>query len=250
MTLVMLAPFALLAMLSVARSWRYPALWPSAWQLDQWRVFGEQGAALASAALRSITLALGVAVTATMIGFFASQAMAGRRHEQRWMALALLPYALPPVVFAIGIGQAWAALHLSGTTTGVVLAQLPFASAYAVLLCRGYWTAHTIALAELATSLGAHGGQLWRRLHRPLARGIVGLCLFQTALLSWFDFALVRLVGTGQVETLTFKVFEYLNAGDLRLASAAALLLLAPPCVALLWRPSLLSPVLLQGSSP
>ncbi|MCC6709307.1 MAG: hypothetical protein IT492_17265 [Gammaproteobacteria bacterium] len=250
MTLVMLVPFAVLAMLSVARSWRYPTLWPSAWQLDQWRVFGDQGAALASAALQSTTLALVVAVTATVIGFFTSQAVAGHRHEQRWMALALLPYALPPVVFAIGIGQAWAALHLSGSTAGVVLAQLPFATAYAVLLCRGYWTPHTLALAELAMSLGAHGAQLWWRLHWPLARGIVGLCLLQTALLSWFDFALVRLVGAGQVETLSFKVFEYFNGGDLRLASTAALLLLTPPLLALLWRPGLLSPALLKGPSP
>ncbi len=157
MTLVMLVPFAVLACCRWRAAGVIRTLWPSAWQFDQWRVFGDQGAALASAALHSTSLALVVAVTATVIGFFTSQAVAGHRHEQRWMALALLPYALPPVVFAIGIGQAWAALHLSGSTAGVVLAQLPFATAYAVLLCRGYWTPHTLALAELAMSLGAHG---------------------------------------------------------------------------------------------
>ncbi len=243
-------PFALLLMLSLTRSWRYPALWPHDWQFDQWRVFSAQWTALSAAALRSVSLALLVAVSATTTGFLTSHALAQRHHEHAWLALALLPFAVPPVIYALSLGQAYAALDLNGCYSGVLFAQLPFAYAYAVLICRAYWTRNTRELGDLARTLGASPVQVWWRIHAPLARGLLGVCLFQTALLSWFDFALVRIIGAGHVETLTLVVFDYLGAGDLRQASAAALLLLAPPCLALLIHPRLLWPPLVMRVAP
>ena len=247
--LLIALPFAVLLLLSFARTWRYPALWPQAWQSSQWGVFGGDWHTLAATTLRSIALAAMVAVLATTAGFFTSHAIALQRHERHWLALALLPFAVSPVVYALCLGQGFAALALSGRYSGVVLAQWPFAYAYAVLLCHGYWTRHNHALGELAESLGARPAQIWWRVHLPLARGLLGVCLFQTALMSWFDFALVRVIGAGRVETLTLTVFDYLGAGDLRQAAAAALLLIAPPAVALVINPRLLLPAPLWRSS-
>jgi putative spermidine/putrescine transport system permease protein len=235
-------PFALLLLLSLARDWRYPALWPQVWQNAQWLVFGDEWHSLLTLTLRSLLLAAGVALLATGAGFFTSHAIAHQRHARHWLALALLPFAVPPVVYALCLGQAYTALDLSGQLGGVVLAQWPFAYAYAVLLSHAYWTHHTLALHELAHSLGARSPHIWWRVHLPLARGVLGVCLFQTALISWFDFALVRVVGAGRVETLTLRVFDYLGAGDLRQAAAAALLLITPPLMALMIKPRLLIP--------
>ena len=242
LTALIALPFVVLLMQSLARSWSYPALWPQRWQLEQWLVLGAAWPSLAAAAWRSLVLALLVALVATGAGFFTSRALTRSALRQRWLALALLPFAVPPVVYALSLAQAYAALGLNGHYGGVLLAQLPFAYGYAVLLCRGYWTRHSRALDELALSLGARPAQVWWRVHVPLARGLLGVCLFQTALMSWFDFALVRVIGAGHVETLTLKVFDYLGAGDLRQAAAAALLLLGPPCLALLANPRLLWP--------
>lgn len=246
LTLVLVLPFALLVMLSFARSWRFPALWPQAWQVDQWLVLGAQWHALGAIALRSLALSLSVGLLATVAGFFTSHAIAARRHARHWLALALLPFALPPVVYALCLGQAFATLDLGGRYVGVMLAQFPFAYAYAVLLCHGYWTCHTRELAELAHALGARPAQIWQRVHLPLAYALLGVCLFQTSLMSWFDFALVRIIGAGRVETLTLTVFDYLTAGDLRQASAAALLLTVPPVLALAISPRLLVPAPLK----
>ena len=242
LTLCITAPFILLLLLSFSRSWSYPALWPQVWQSDQWQVFGEDWHSLLAITLRSLSLAAGVAVLATSAGFFTARAITLHHHARHWLALALLPFAVPPVVYALCLGQGFAALGLSGHYAGVVLAQWPFAYAYAVLLSHGYWTRHTFALDELAHSLGARPSQIWWRVHRPLARGVLGVCLFQTALMSWFDFALVRVIGAGRVETLTLRVFDYLGAGDLRQAAAAALLLITPPALALVINPHLLLP--------
>ena len=242
LALLIALPFALLLLLSLTRNWRYPALWPQVWQNDQWLVFGYEWSGLGAIALRSLLLAAGVAVLATSAGFFTSRAIALHRCARYWLALALLPFAVPSVVYALCLGQGFAALDLTGHYSGVALAQWPFAYAYAVLLSHAYWTRHNIALDELAHSLGARRGQIWWRVHLPLARGVLGVCLFQTALMSWFDFALVRVIGAGRVETLTLRVFDYLGAGDQRQAAAAALLLIAPPALALVINPHLLIP--------
>jgi len=246
--LLVMLPFAALLVLSLARSWPYPQLWPAVWQFDQWLLFGAQWSTLAPAALRSLSLALLVGLLATGAGFLTSRVLA--RRSRGWLTLALLPFAVPPVVYAVSLGQAYAALGLNGHYGGVLLAQLPFAYAYAVLLCRGYWTRTRLELGELALSLGARPAQLWWRVHGPLARGLLGVCLFQTALMSWFDFALVRFIGAGHVETLSLRVFDTLNAGDLRQAAAAALIMLAPPCLALLINPRLLWPALTRAVAP
>jgi putative spermidine/putrescine transport system permease protein len=250
LALLIALPFVVLLLYSLARSWRYPDLWPSAWQFDQWLLFGAQWRSLGAAALRSLSLAVLVALAATSAGFFTSHAVARRVDRHGWLALGLLLFAVPPVIYALSIGQAYAALDLNGRYGGVLLAQLPFAYAYAVLICRGYWTRPTRELGELAVALGARPAQVWWRVHAPLARGLLGVCLFQTALVSWFDFALVRIIGAGHVETLTLEVFDYLGAGDLRQAAAAALLLLLPPCLALVLEPRLLWPPLATRVAP
>jgi putative spermidine/putrescine transport system permease protein len=67
------------------------------------------------------------------------------------------------------------------------------------------------------------------------------VCLFQTFLISWFDYPLALLIGSGQVQTLTIRLFEYFNSGDIRLAATCALLLMAPPLLALLTNHRLIS---------
>ena len=236
------APLAWLVALSLARGWRYPALWPGDWQLAQWRILAGDGRALVLFTAQSLLLALAVGLTATAAGFVTSRALSRGRAARAWLALAGLPFAIAPVVYAASVGQAYNRLGLAGQGVGVYLAQLPFAYGYAVLICQGFWAAHTRALGDLARTLGASSVQRLLRVELPLARGLLGLCLFQTALMSWFDFALVRTIGAGRVQTLTLAVFDYFGAGDLRLASAAALLLIVPPALALAWDPRLLRP--------
>lgn len=237
---IVLAPFVWLLALSFAGHWRYPALWPSAWQLDQWRTLDSGWTSLSTLAVNSFLLAMCVGVTATTAGFYTSRALASQPGIRGWLALAGLPFAVSPVVYGLCIGQAYSWFGLSGAYAGVALAQLPFAYGYAVLICHGFWTPQTRALTDLAQTLGANRWQRTLRVELPLGGGLLALCLFQTALMSWFDFTLTRVIGAGRVQTLTLAVFDYFSAGDLRLACASALLLIAPPAVALAINPALL----------
>ncbi len=237
-----LLPLAVLALMSLSREWRYPELWPASVQLRQWQVFSAEWQPLFATTVRSASLALAVGIVASTAGFMTSRRIKLRAGYTRWLSLAILPFAVSPVVLGLSLGQSFTWLGLSGKYAGVALAQFPFAYAYAVLLTQGFWNRHTHALSELALALGASEGAIWWRVRLPLARGLLVICLFQTALMSWFDFALARLIGAGRVETLPLKVFDYFGAGDLRLAAAAGVLLVAPPAVALLLNPRLLVP--------
>lgn len=241
LSLVLVLPLATLAVLSVARQWRYPALWPSTYDDRHWQLLFRLDGALPETLLRSLGIATAVALLGTAGGLFTSERIARHPERSRLLAFAVLPFAVSPVVLALSLQDAVLRLQLAGTVIGVILAQTLFAYAYATLLLNTLWTVKMHGLSELAASLGASRRQIWTQVRWPVGGGIIGVCLFQTFLMSWFDFALARLIGSGQVMTLPVQVFDYFGAGDLRLAAAAGLLLMLPPMLMLVMNRHLLA---------
>ncbi|TAM97969.1 MAG: ABC transporter permease subunit [Rhodanobacteraceae bacterium] len=242
LVVALLLPVALLLSLSFSRQWTWPALLPAQWQLRLWRDLLADTAGIGSAIGHSLLMAVGVGSVATVLGFPTSRRVAQHRRRGRLLALIHLPYALSPVVLGVSLLYVFLKWHLAGHLVGVMLAQLIFAYAYAVILLSGFWNPRTAALVDLAHTLGAERTQVWRRVLIPMAMPMLLICLFQTFLISWFDYPLALLIGGGQVQTLTIRLFEYFSSGDIRLAASCALLLMAPPLLALLMNQRLLSP--------
>lgn len=233
LSLIMIAPLLVLGLLSVAVQWRYPSLWPSAFHHRLWLDLLHDGSALGLAFLASGLIAAAVSVLATVGGLCTSERIARHQHHSALLRLAVLPFAVSPVVMALSLDYGFIRLHWAGTVPGLILAQTLFAYAYATLLLNSLWSPRMVALSNLAASLGASRRQLWTRVRLPLGSAVIGVCLFQTFLMSWFDFALARIIGAGRVVTLPIKVFEYFGSGDLRLAAASGLLLMLPPMLML-----------------
>jgi putative spermidine/putrescine transport system permease protein len=183
---------------------------------------------------RSLGLAGGVAVLATGGGFGLARLVARTARPQRWEALSYLPYALPPVLLAVLIQPFIIRLHLSGSVGGVLVGLLLIALPFATLLLRSFWTRQATEYEQLARTLGCTPGQAFRRVLLPLAWPLLRTALFQTFLLSWFDFGLTNLLSVGKVRTLTVQVFTYVGEANAQLAAVASLLLLLPPAL-LLW---------------
>ncbi len=230
---LLVSPLILLALLSLARHWTWPALLPTELQARQWQDLIADSNALGGVALRSLGMGIGVAVLATALGFVSSRSVAHHPRQGHLLALLHLPFAISPVVFGVSLLYALLRLHLAGHVAGVMLAQFIFAYAYAVILLSGFWNPQVLTLAELAISLGAQRRQVWLQVLMPLARPLLLVCVFQTFLISWFDYALTLLIGDSQVVTLTVTLYQYLNSGDIRLAATCSLLLLVPPLLAL-----------------
>lgn len=227
-----LAPVGLLLLWSLAGRWTWPAPLPSRWRMSAWTELTATGG-LGAAALRSFGIAGTVALVATGLGFVTSRSAAQARSGDALQWLLHLPFAVSPAVLGVGLEYSFLRAGLAGRTIGVALAQGLLAYAYAVILLSGLWNARTRAYLEGAATLGATPRQAWIRVLLPIARPLVILCVVQTFLISWFDYALVLLIGGGRVVTLTLSLYQFLLSGDLRLAAASALLLLLPPMVAL-----------------
>ena len=97
------------------------------------------------------------------------------------------------------------------------------------------------AMEDLVRTLGGTTWQLYRRVLLPLSRAPMAICFFQTFLISWFQYGLTLLVGTGKIQTLPIRVYAYVNEADPGYAAVASALLMLPP-VLLLWSNRRLAP--------
>jgi len=230
--LVVWLPIGLLGLWSVTRRWPWPALLPTQWQLSAWSdVLGTAG--LGPTVLRSVAISTTVALGASIAGFLTSRSAARHARREGLYVFLHLPFVISPVVLGVSLDYLFLRLGVAERAAGVILGQGIVAYAYAVILLSGFWNERIRAFADGAATLGATGLQVWTRVLWPIARPLLAVCLLQTFLISWFDYALVLLIGGGRVVTLTTALYQYFASGDVRLAAACALLLVAPPLLAL-----------------
>ena len=231
---LLLLPFGLLLGLSLAKDWRFPDMLPSAWTFTHWeQLFSVEGDLGVSLAI-SIGISLFIAVTATLSGFLTSRIIAYSPHRETLLLLAYCPFVLSPVVYAACLHFFFIKAGLSGRVGGVLMGQMMIAYPYAVIICNGHWNERLHAMQGLVLSLGGSPKQAFFRLIVPMSRHILLICFFQTFLISWFEYGLTTLIGVGKVQTLTLKVFQYINEADIYLAALSSWLLFLPPAI-LLW---------------
>jgi putative spermidine/putrescine transport system permease protein len=234
-------PFVVLLLMSLATHWSWPALLPTDFQARQWLNLFADPSGLGAIVLRSAGMGVGVATLATVLGFMTSRSVARHRRRSQLTILLYVPFAVSPVVVGVSLLYFFLRLNLAGHVVGVMLAQLIFAYAYAAILMSGFWNARMQSLTDVAITLGAGRCQIWRRVLAPLARPLIEVCLFQTFLISWFDYPVTLLIGESRVATLTVALYQYFSSGDMRMAATCGLVLLAPPLLPLTIQRRLLS---------
>lgn len=229
-----LAPLVLLLVLSLGRSWFFPALLPSAWTLGSWSALAGDGR-LAEALLNSAALALPAGLVAALLGWPVGRALARARPLARHIgaALAFLPVAAPPIALATGLHWSFLRLGLGGTFVGVLLAHTVPATGYATLFLLGVFTGRDEHAEEAARTLGASPWQVRLRITLPLLRRPLAEAWLLGFLVSWAQLPLTLLVGGGLVPTLPLEVFAFMQAGQDGFAATGALLLALPPLLAI-----------------
>ncbi len=200
-----------------------------------WGRLFSTGVPFASGLWTTTTLAMGSAVAATTLGTGTARWVQGHTWRSFWLASAWLPFALSPVIVGILLLAVHLKTGLAGSWSGVFLSHLVFAYAFAFILMEGFWRRDMLALEQLARTLGARGWPLWRQAMLPALARPVALVLVQTFLISWFQYGLTLLVGSGRIQTLPLLVFGFVREADVYLAAAAGLLLVIVPLVMLAW---------------
>ncbi|MEL6132222.1 MAG: ABC transporter permease, partial [Bacteroidota bacterium] len=220
--------------LSLMQSWRFPALQPEVWTLDNWGQLLTQQEDLGISLGMSLLLSISVATIATLLGFWTSRYLAYHPWSQFWLVLTYLPFVLSPVIYAVCVNFFFILWGLSGNIGGVLLGQLMIAYPFAIILFSRHWSADIRALEHLSLSLGGSRNQLFTKVLLPISQGMLLVCFFQTFLISWFEYGLTTLIGVGKIQTLTLKVYQYVNEANIYLAALASCLLFFPPLL-LIW---------------
>lgn len=218
--------------LVVIATWAFSASWP--WPNLLPRALTTRGAALVLSGSQgvgldviggSIGIALASAALATLAAGLAARALCchvwrGRRVLE---CSTLLPFLVPSTVFAMGVQVAFIRMGLAGTVGGVILAHaivsLPYATAIMVDVTRGAGT----RLEQAARTLGAGWpATLWHVTLPGLAPGIVS-AMSMGYILSFSQYFLTLLIGSGKVKTFALVLFPYLSGGDRTVAGAYGL---------------------------
>lgn len=228
-------PLALVTVASLAAEWRWPDLVPARWTLESWRDLLEASGRLSEALLFSTGLGIGTGVLGTALALPVGRALARLRGWRRHLGagVVFLPVAAPPVALGTGLQLTFLTAGLAGTFAGVLLAHLIPTVGYLSLLFLGVFAVWDPRAEEEARTLGASPFQVLTRVTLPMLRPALAASAALGFLISWAQVPLTLLIGRGIVPTLPVEVFAYLQAGQDRIASTGALLLMVPPLLAL-----------------
>ncbi|MEL7535155.1 MAG: ABC transporter permease, partial [Bacteroidota bacterium] len=216
---LVLLPFAMLLALSFAEGWRFPAILPETWTGEHWLRLLQLDGGLGASLLLSMGISLLVATAATLSGFLTSKFIAYSPFRERYLILAYCPFVLSPVVYAACIHYFFIKMGLSGHIAGVLIGQMIIAYPFAVIICYGHWNERIRSMEQLVATLGGSKREAFFNVILPLSKGILLVCFFQCFLISWFEYGLTTLIGVGKVQTMTLKVFQYINEADIYLAA-------------------------------
>lgn len=230
--IMLLFPVAFLIIISLSTQWIFPTIVPETLTFNRWTLL-ISGGNLFNSLLLSLAIALTVATLATFGGFYSSKQLAYHSRRKLWMQLSYFPFVLSPVIYAAVLYFYFIRLDLAGNILGVILGQLLIAYPYSVILFSGFWSNRIREIERLTQTLGGNRWQTYRHVLLPMAGGLLLVCFFQTFLISWFEYGLTTIIGVGKVQTLTLKVFQYINEANFYNAALASSLLVLPPVILL-----------------
>jgi len=233
---LILVSLLLLAVLSFAQRWPYPALAPQ-FGTGAWETLAASPAPLAlSLALALLTAA---AATGLAILWFETQ---GAARDSWVIGLALLSLALPQLVVAGGQYRLFLGLGLNASLTGLFLAHLTPVAAYVLIVLQGPWRGFDARYVAVARGLSTSPLRTLLQVKLPLLKAPVLTAFAIGFAVSIVQFVPAQLVAGGRYSTLPIEAVTLSSGGSRALTAAFALALALPPLLvfmgaALLGRP-------------
>jgi putative spermidine/putrescine transport system permease protein len=234
LTLVITAPFLMIALRSVGKGW-FGRLWfppQLTWEWYRWAI--EVGN-IPEVMKNTLIIGAIAVVVSTIIGIFAGWAF-GRRQmpgKELLMAIVLLPRMIPPITYALGVAKIFYGLELVDTHFGVALAHVSVCAPYAILVLSATFEGLDERVLEAASVCGANTIKRFFYVVLPLIMpGILASMIFSFTH-SYNEFTLTLL--TYGPNTVTLPVRTYLAVGDgyWEITSAMAVIMVVPSLVIL-----------------
>ena len=227
-------PLVVLAMEALSTRWFYPDPIPVSLTTAHFtRVLSDP------ATWRSIRAGLGVSGVVTalvlVLAWPASQVLARPHLRGRTVVVALLflPSLLPAVGLAMGIDVVLLRLGVAGTYTAVVVAHLAPTIPYGVVALTAAFVRHDRRIEAQAAVLGASPWQRLRLVTLPSLRGGLTVAAALVFVVSWSQYLLTVLAGSGRIVTVTMLLFAALSGGSPSTVGVLALTAAVPATIML-----------------
>jgi len=231
---MLIFPILFMLMLAFSLTWRYPQLIPESFSLHTFLNIFSSGSNLLGGLINSLLIAIVVTLVAVPLAFYISKQVAANSKRKYLILCAYLPFTLSPVIYAACLNYYFVLAGLNGTIFGVILAQLIIVFPYNIILFITHWNTQINSYSDLTATLGGNRIQTYFKVLIPLSKTILLIAFFQSFLISWFEFGLTNFIGIGQVNTLTIRVYQYINEANVQLAALSSLILILPPLF-MLW---------------
>lgn len=222
-------PLLFLLILSLGKNWIFPNIIPVELSIGNWLSILSTQANIVALFLNSLLLSTIVAILVTSFSFIISKSIAYSKNKTLYILLAYIPYLLSPVIMAVLFHYFFIISNLTGTFFGVILAQFLVSFPFGIIIFISFWTNKIKKIEDLSYTLGSSQKQTYIKIILPLSKHVLQLCFFQIFLISWFEYGLTSIIGTGKIMTLTLSVFKYINEANIFYAAFASVLLVIPP---------------------
>ncbi len=221
-TAIVLAGLVVLALWSIAGSWRFPAVLPHGFSFTTWMRLAE-GFGTALRNTFALAVASSLVATALALGALESAARAGLRGSGRALRALYVPLIAPQVAFLFGLQVLFAFAGIDGTFPAVALVHLVFVFPYVLLSLSDPWSAWDPRYGIAIRALGHGENTVFWRVRLPMLMRPV---LVATALGFAVSVALylpTLLIGGGRWPSVTTEAVALASGGDYRLIGATAL---------------------------
>lgn len=228
-------PIVVFCLYGFSTGWFYPDVLPRTWtsaallrQLNDPRTI--------TAVQYSLVLALLVSLLALLVGYPAARTLGRRNFRGKGMVYLLLfmPTVVPPVATGIGLNILFLRLDLAGTLFGVALVHLIPVLPYVVFTLAGVFARYDPHYEYQARVLGASHWRIFRSVTLPFIFPGIVVALLWAFLISWSQYLLTLLIGSGRIITLPILLFSTLAGGNPTTIAVLSLLFVLPLLLILL----------------
>jgi putative spermidine/putrescine transport system permease protein len=228
--ILLASPLALLLVYAFSTRWFFPQPFPQTWTAAAFVRLRDEPRVL-SGLKDSILIALSVSVIALILGFPAARALGLRHFRGRQVAwlLLFLPTVTPPLAIGMGLNILFLQIGLAGSLPGVVLAHLIPTLPYVILTLAGGYARFDENFEFQSLVLGASPARTFLTVTLPLIAPNVLVASLFAFLISWSQYLLTLLIGSGRIITLPILLFSTASGGNPTTLAALALLFLLPP---------------------
>lgn len=228
--LAVLTPLIPLLIWAFAYRWYFPDLLPTAWSLRAWAYLFSSASQVGRGVVQGLIIALAATALSLLVGVPAGRALGlyTFRGKKLVQFLLLAPTIVPGIAVVMGIHVLFIRLRLTGTLPGVILVHLIPTTPYVTMVMAGLFANYDLEFEQQARSLGASSWQVFRAVTLPaIFPGLLVAGMF-AFIISWEQYLLTLLIGSGQVLTLPLLLFSFSGSGNNAITGALALLLIAP----------------------